>query len=278
MPNVVVPIIPNDPPQGIQAQLDLLYLCNPSAINKIVVELNNALEEVRKAQKELGGNAPVSGVTEQWVKDNFINADASTYTLATLADTFNYSNARLYKVFNETNMPTRDTYTLLSLGWTYHDSNNAPTLIASNLANKKLYYYQGTKENCTPEAWKEFAFVGDTPTVQPGGATVAPAVIDRGFTHLWKCFNDGWVEQGGYRIIATTSRTSIPLMIQMADDKYFITTTGSNSTVNNNSKLITVYAHGPTEIKLYATIINTSSQTAGGDLQYTWWEVKGYAA
>ena len=97
-------------------------------------------------------------ISKEWVTNNFINADASTYTLASLQDAFTFSNARLMKVFNETKMPTTDTYTLFSLGWTYNDSNNAPSLIAVNLATGKLYFYQGTYENCSAEAWQEFAF------------------------------------------------------------------------------------------------------------------------
>ena len=104
------------------------------------------------------GTAWLPGVTQQWVKDNFINSDASTYTIDSLADAFSFSKAQLMKVFNEDNMPTKDPYTLFSLGWTYGDSNNAPSLIAVNLTNGKMYFYQGTEENCTPNAWKEFNF------------------------------------------------------------------------------------------------------------------------
>ena len=49
MPNIKVePTIPNYPPQGIQAQLDLLYLWNPDAANDLIDQLNKALEEVGK--------------------------------------------------------------------------------------------------------------------------------------------------------------------------------------------------------------------------------------
>lgn len=47
MPNIKVePTIPNYPPQGIQAQLDLLYLWNPDVANDLIEQLNKALEEV----------------------------------------------------------------------------------------------------------------------------------------------------------------------------------------------------------------------------------------
>lgn len=47
MPNIKVePTIPNYPPQGIQAQLDLLYLWNPDVANDLLEQLNKALEEV----------------------------------------------------------------------------------------------------------------------------------------------------------------------------------------------------------------------------------------
>lgn len=47
MPNTKVePTIPNYPPQGIQAQLDLLYLWNPDAANDLIDQLNKALEEM----------------------------------------------------------------------------------------------------------------------------------------------------------------------------------------------------------------------------------------
>ena len=49
MPNIKVePRIPNYPPQGIQAQLDLLYLWNPDVANDLIDQINTALEEVGK--------------------------------------------------------------------------------------------------------------------------------------------------------------------------------------------------------------------------------------
>ena len=49
MPNIKVePTIPNFPPQGIQAQLDLLYLWNPDVANDLIDQINKALEEVGK--------------------------------------------------------------------------------------------------------------------------------------------------------------------------------------------------------------------------------------
>lgn len=49
MPNIKVePTIPNYPPQGIQAQLDLVYLWNPDVANDLIDQLNTALEEVGK--------------------------------------------------------------------------------------------------------------------------------------------------------------------------------------------------------------------------------------
>ena len=49
MPNIKVePTIPNYPPQGIQAQLDLLYLWNPDVANDLIDQINKALEEVGK--------------------------------------------------------------------------------------------------------------------------------------------------------------------------------------------------------------------------------------
>lgn len=49
MPNIKVePTIPNYPPQGIQAQLDLVYLWNPDVANDLIDQINTALEEVGK--------------------------------------------------------------------------------------------------------------------------------------------------------------------------------------------------------------------------------------
>lgn len=49
MPNIKVePTIPNYPPQGIQAQLDLLYLWNPDVANDLIDQINKALEDVDK--------------------------------------------------------------------------------------------------------------------------------------------------------------------------------------------------------------------------------------
>lgn len=49
MPNIKVePTIPNYPPQGIQAQLDLLYLWNPDVANNLLDQINKALEDLNK--------------------------------------------------------------------------------------------------------------------------------------------------------------------------------------------------------------------------------------
>lgn len=49
MPNIKVePTIPNYPPQGIQAQLDLLYLWNPDVANDLIDQINKALEDLDK--------------------------------------------------------------------------------------------------------------------------------------------------------------------------------------------------------------------------------------
>lgn len=213
MPNT--PTIPNFPPQGIQAQLDLLYLYNPDAANKLIEQLEAGLIKIEELQKEIEkalqdmqgvlrykgsvqteADLPTAGnvigdvwniistdenvawtgtewdkfgsgidtsafLTKDAAKDLYINADASTYTLATLQDAFNYSAARLYKIFNEDKMPTKNTFTLFSLGWTYNDSNNMPTLLASDLQTGKFYFYHGVYENCSPTTWQEFTFGGD---------------------------------------------------------------------------------------------------------------------
>jgi len=67
MPNIKVePTIPNYPPQGIQAQLDLLYLWNPDVANDLIDQLNNALEEVGKDL------------------DNYLTKDEAAATYATI--------------------------------------------------------------------------------------------------------------------------------------------------------------------------------------------------
>lgn len=49
MPSIKVePTIPNYPPQGIQAQLDLLYLWNPDVANGLIDQINKALEDLDK--------------------------------------------------------------------------------------------------------------------------------------------------------------------------------------------------------------------------------------
>ena len=47
MPKVVEPQIPNYPPQGIQAQLDLLYLWNPDAANELIEQLEELIKDVQ---------------------------------------------------------------------------------------------------------------------------------------------------------------------------------------------------------------------------------------
>lgn len=88
----------------------------------------------------------------------FINADASTYVLTSLSSMFQFSTAKLAKVYNEERLPTTGAYTVLSLGWTYNDSNNMPALLAVELATGKFYYYHGTEADCNSSAWKEFNF------------------------------------------------------------------------------------------------------------------------
>lgn len=51
MPNTVEPTIPNYPPQGIQAQLDLLYLYNADAANKLLAELNAIMAQAKELEK-----------------------------------------------------------------------------------------------------------------------------------------------------------------------------------------------------------------------------------
>ena len=49
MPNIKVePTIPIFPPQGIQAQLDLIYLWNPDVANNLIDQINKALEDLDK--------------------------------------------------------------------------------------------------------------------------------------------------------------------------------------------------------------------------------------
>lgn len=98
----------------------------------------------------------------------FLNADASTYILDSLSPMFQYSTAKLAKVYNENKLPTTGAYTVLSLGWTYNDNNNQPALLAVELSTGKFYYYFGTEENCKPSAWKEFNFGSGTGTSNNG--------------------------------------------------------------------------------------------------------------
>lgn len=51
MPNQ--PTVPNFPPQGIQAQLDLLYLYNPDAANKMIAELQAGLLEMKELEQKV---------------------------------------------------------------------------------------------------------------------------------------------------------------------------------------------------------------------------------
>ena len=46
MPDVVIPTIPQYPEQGIQAELDLIYLWNPSVANELIARLNELLENL----------------------------------------------------------------------------------------------------------------------------------------------------------------------------------------------------------------------------------------
>lgn len=63
MPNVL-PTIPNDPPQGIQALLDKVYLWNPDAANNLIIRINELLKEIEEAG---GAVASVNGQTGEVV-------------------------------------------------------------------------------------------------------------------------------------------------------------------------------------------------------------------
>lgn len=92
------------------------------------------------------------------LSEDVINNDASTYDLTSLSSLFTSFKAKLVKVHAESKMPTTGAYTVLSLGWTMTDSENMPALLAVELATGKLFYYHGTENNCTADAWKEFSF------------------------------------------------------------------------------------------------------------------------
>lgn len=73
MPNIFDPTIPNNPPQGIQAQLDLLYLYNPDVANKLIeqlraglIEITDLVEEVQKALADLQGVLRYKGSVETY--------------------------------------------------------------------------------------------------------------------------------------------------------------------------------------------------------------------
>lgn len=63
MPNVL-PTIPNDPPQGIQALLDKVYLWNQDAANNLIIRINELLKEIEEAG---GAVASVNGQTGEVV-------------------------------------------------------------------------------------------------------------------------------------------------------------------------------------------------------------------
>ena len=48
-----VPPIPVNPPQGLQAELGLIYLYNPDAANSLIQELNLTIEEVNDAVQDI---------------------------------------------------------------------------------------------------------------------------------------------------------------------------------------------------------------------------------
>ena len=73
MPNIFDPTIPNNPPQGIQAQLDLLYLYNPDVANKLIeqlraglIEITDLVAEVQKALADLQGVLRYKGSVETY--------------------------------------------------------------------------------------------------------------------------------------------------------------------------------------------------------------------
>lgn len=71
MPNVFDPTIPNNPPQGIQAQLDLLYLYNPDVANKLIEQLE---EQIKEVQANLDYNKLVNKPTLDTTSTNALAA------------------------------------------------------------------------------------------------------------------------------------------------------------------------------------------------------------
>lgn len=95
----------------------------------------------------------------------------------------------------------------------------------------------------------------------------------------YRKYKSGWVEQGGRVPNSTSQRGSIPLPVTMASTNYTAVATGPNITSNNNTTMIGIYETTTTDIKLYATTVNTQSQTAAGTLSSTTsWLVYGMGA
>lgn len=182
----------------------------------------------------------------QLIIDNSINNDASTYDLTSLSSMFSSSRSKLVKIHAEERMPTTGAYTVLSLGWTYTDSENAPALLAVELATGKLYYYQGTEANCTSAAWKEFNF---------GDATLQSA-DDYGIRGDY-CSKYGVIKIGNSKpdIISSTEILWVgPNIIKMPGtlanpSESLVTLANSiNHTIHKTTDFDLVYVHGLDEL------------------------------
>jgi hypothetical protein len=103
MPKVVEPQIPNYPPQGIQAQLDLLYLWNPDAANELIKQLEELIKEV---QSNLDYNKLINKPTLNTTSTNALNA--GTEEVAGVVKLHKVSKTGSYEDLND--QPDLDLY------------------------------------------------------------------------------------------------------------------------------------------------------------------------
>jgi hypothetical protein len=140
-----IPPIPVNPPQGLQAELGLLYLYNPDVTNSLIKELNltiqemnSAIEDVTQLTVDAMKIKPYSLLGEPIAQNTPCTFDGCVYiaitTITQKDPVFNpaqwakVGTADYNKLYNKPNFITREDLSCTALGLTYNSNNGVLSL------------------------------------------------------------------------------------------------------------------------------------------------------
>lgn len=140
-----IPPIPVNPPQGLQAELGLLYLYNPDVTNSLIEklnltiqEMNGAIEDVTQLTVDAMKIKPYSLLGEPIAQNTPCTFDGCVYiaitTITQKDPVFNpaqwakVGTADYNKLYNKPNFITREDLSCTALGLTYNSNNGVLSL------------------------------------------------------------------------------------------------------------------------------------------------------